>query len=119
MDISEIKALIRKRRTQCLVQRYTYYVLGASLVADAVYDGWERELRDLVDRFPEIANQVEWHYMCPSKHVGSSLADDYPRSIEQLAVSLVEYAPRFCQRKPEADAQLDDVSNGLQGSLFG
>jgi NAD-dependent DNA ligase len=90
-DRKEIGALIKKRRLQILVARFLYYVRSESLVTDAVYDAWENELKRLVAAHPDIANAQPYASMCPSRTVGSSIQDDYPRAVEQLAESLLKH----------------------------
>jgi NAD-dependent DNA ligase len=87
----EIIELIRRRRLQCLVHRYLYYVLGETLITDAKYDQFERDLKALVARHPELERKVCWDFLCPSRNVGSSNPEDYPRQIEQIALSLLAY----------------------------
>jgi hypothetical protein len=131
----EIRTKIWKRRTQCLIHRYLYYVLNQTLVPDQEYDRFERELRSLVANHPEIAAQVENHIFCPSRTVGSSLEENYPRNIGDRAISLLTYAPRFYSNSSqglvspelsedspnvavEADS-IEDETRETQGSLFG
>jgi hypothetical protein len=80
---------IKKRRRQCLIHRFLYYVKAEPLISDAQYDVMERELKALVAAHPEIERDVEYTAMCPSRVVGSSNLDDYPREIEQIAESLL------------------------------
>lgn len=90
---NQTEALLRKRRRQCLVHRYIYYVRGETLIEDATYDIWERELRALVTAHPDIAARVEFDEDCPSRSVGSSNIWDYPKEIQHLGESLLVYNP--------------------------
>lgn len=82
---------IAKYRTICLIHRYLYYVKDNPLVSDAQYDVFERKLKALVESNPKLARMAAYAGICPLTRPGSSLADDYPRRIEQLAESLLEY----------------------------
>lgn len=89
----EIAALILRRRKQCLIHRYLYYVNSESLISDAEYDRLERELRQLVSEYPAIAATVAFDEDCPSRTVGSSNIWDYPRELQYVAESLAVYNP--------------------------
>lgn len=89
----EVAKQIAKRRRQCLVHRYIYYVRGENLIDDPTYDLWERELRALVTAHPDIAAATVYDDDCPSRHVGSSNLWDYPREIQHLGDSLLKYNP--------------------------
>jgi NAD-dependent DNA ligase len=91
MTAKEIIAAITKYRTVCLVHRYLYYVKSESIVSDFTYDMQERKLRELIAHYPALAHRADHASFCPTENVGSSNADDYPRSIEQLAESLLTY----------------------------
>jgi len=86
-----IIAAITKYRTICLVHRYLYYVKAESIVSDFNYDMMERKLKALISEHPALAHKADHSSFCPTENVGSSSADDYPRSIEQLAESLLAY----------------------------
>lgn len=89
----EIAGRIVRLRKICLVHRYIYYVAGQSLVDDPTYDGWERELRRLVEQYPDIAAKADYDEDCPSRSVGSSLCAGYPRELQMVAESLLIYNP--------------------------
>jgi len=82
---------ILRRRKQCLVHRYLYYVANDPQVTDQQYDLFERELRQLVAQNPDIAATVPYDDECPSKCVGSSNLWDYPRELQMVAESLRVY----------------------------
>jgi len=92
LEDKKIVALISKRRTMCLIHRYLYWVKAEPLVGDQQYDAWERELRELVTARPDLECDAAYSLMCPTRTVGSSNVEDYPRTIEQLAESLLAYA---------------------------
>jgi NAD-dependent DNA ligase len=87
----DIIALIEKRRKQCLIHRYCYYVLAAPLISDVAYDNLEADLKRLVTLYPEQEHKAAYSLMCPTRTVGSSNLDDYPRAVEDLALSLVKH----------------------------
>lgn len=91
MDSALVAEKILRRRKQCLVHRYLYYVQSDSIIEDSFYDSLERELRELVAQYPEIAATVAYHEDCPSQHVGSGNLDDYPRELQMVAESLRIY----------------------------
>lgn len=55
-----IAAKIKQRRYQILVHSYLYYQRMASIVEDATFDRWARELVQLQHDFPDIAATVEF-----------------------------------------------------------
>ena len=99
MAFSDIQRQICKRVTQCLLFRYCYYIRCSPLVSDTVYDGMERDLRVLVREYPEDAKKVLF-VSDVLNAPGSDLLDSYPRAIEQLAESLLDYVPRFTRNTP-------------------
>lgn len=87
----EAAAQIKKRRTQCLVHRYLYYVKNEPIISDYQYDMMERELKALCEKYPEVSMEVENYTFCPSHTVGAEDPENYPRHIEQLAESLLAH----------------------------
>lgn len=83
--------LISKRRKQCLIHRYLYYVKAAPLISDLVYDLLEGNLKQLIVKHPLLEDKAAYSLMCPTKTVGSDNLEDYPREIEQLAESLLNW----------------------------
>lgn len=45
--------LIKRRRLQMLVHSCIYYTLGDNLVPDHVFDGWAKELEQLMKDYPD------------------------------------------------------------------
>lgn len=84
-------AQILRRRKQCLVHRYLYYVKASPMIDDATYDAWERELKALVTEYPDVAANVRYADDCPTQHVGSSNLWDYPRELQLIGDSLLVY----------------------------
>ena len=50
-----VHELINRRRRQLCVHASLYYRLNASLVSDATYDAWSRELVQLQADYPDVA----------------------------------------------------------------
>jgi NAD-dependent DNA ligase len=116
MDIAE---LILRRRKQCLVHRYLYYYRNDPQVSDQQYDAFERELKQLVAQYPDIAAQVEYDDMCPSRCVGSSNLWDYPRELQMVAESLrvynmenLEWWAKVTAPPVADDAPVGDIETG-------
>ncbi len=89
MTAQAITAQIVRYRTICLAHRYLYYVKAESIISDVIYDGLERKLRDLIDKYPDIASKSDYNLICPTTTLGSDLADTYPRRIKQMADTLL------------------------------
>ena len=49
---------IRQRRLQILVHSFIYYDLDDNIIDDATWSKWAFELKDLQEKFPEIADKV-------------------------------------------------------------
>ena len=56
----EIASKIQQRRLQILIHSCIYYHFNKNVVEDHKYDMWARELMELQNKYPEIANQVPW-----------------------------------------------------------
>ena len=50
-----VRELIHRRRRQLCVHAALYYRLNTSLVPDATYDAWSRELVQLQTDYPDVA----------------------------------------------------------------
>ena len=108
---------IVRRRKQLIVHRYLYYVRSASLIDDFTYDMWERDLRLLVADNAELAARLPYDEECPTKGVGSSNLWDYPRELQILADSLLDFVARHPNGyTPEPEPPLDYIS--AQPGLF-
>jgi hypothetical protein len=77
-DLNNNSDLIIRRRKQCLVHRLLYYCYSTSVIPDHKYDQWEKQLRELVAAYPELAGQLPYASICPAKYPGSSVIYDYP-----------------------------------------
>ena len=60
MNKKEIAELILRRRLQILVHSCLYYEFDTSLVTDATWASWAKELTKLQSDFPDIASNVKW-----------------------------------------------------------
>ncbi len=130
MDRAETAAQICRRRKQCIVHRYLYYVLTETLIDDFMYDMLERDLRVLVEENPELAESLPYAEDCPTKHPGSSNLWDYPRELQYLAESLLKWTKEHPAGKPSPDLlnveepapldmTIDLIDDGSQPRLFG
>lgn len=61
MNEQQLKERILQRRYQLIVHSYLYYQRGTSLITDATYDRWARELERLQADHPDIAATVPLH----------------------------------------------------------
>lgn len=57
MDNKDIESLINQRRRQVLIHSFLYYRLDNSYIEDHLFDKWAKELADLQDKYPEIAEK--------------------------------------------------------------
>ncbi|SEN20936.1 hypothetical protein [Paenibacillus sp. OV219] len=60
MDTGVIYSRIKQRRYQILVHSYIYYQRMTSIIDDATFDRWSRELVQLQERHPDIADTVDF-----------------------------------------------------------
>lgn len=60
-ETERIRELIHRRRRQVLVHSVIYYEFGTTVVDDATYDSWARELGSLQRDYPELSESVEYH----------------------------------------------------------
>lgn len=54
-----IEERIRQRRRQMLVHSYIYYELNDSIISDATWSKWAKELAQLQKDYPEESKRVE------------------------------------------------------------
>ena len=55
-----LASLIQRRRLQILVHSCLYYALNDTLITDAQFDSWGRELAKLQAEHPEVARKVRY-----------------------------------------------------------
>ena len=61
MSLSVIQELIQRRRLQLLVHSFLYYQLNENIIDDSTYDRWSKELVDLTEKYPVLAQMVIYH----------------------------------------------------------
>lgn len=54
---TDILELINRRRRQILIHSFLYYRMNTSVIPDATFDQWARELAKLQSENPEIAQE--------------------------------------------------------------
>ena len=79
-------ARVEHLRNMILIHRYLYYVASTPIVTDHFYDNVEIELKNLVEKFPELDAPD-----CPTKTVGSSRPEDYTPRIAAIANDVWKY----------------------------
>lgn len=52
---------IQQRRLQLLVHSCIYYKFNYNIIEDRTWDKWARELKQLQEHYPQIAEKVIWH----------------------------------------------------------
>ncbi len=57
--MTDVKALIKRRRRQILVHSYIYYVLNDNIISDAQWSAWAEELEQLQKDYPKESSEVE------------------------------------------------------------
>lgn len=51
---------IQRRRYQVMVHSCLYYSMNTNMVSDVQYDAWARELEQLQNAYPDIADNVDY-----------------------------------------------------------
>ena len=80
-----ISKTILLHRRNCIVDRILYYCFDGGIRTDAEYDANEGRLKDLVRRYPLLAQQTPYSQLCPVICVGSSKLEDYPEELVEIA----------------------------------
>lgn len=57
MTEQEIREIITRRRRQILVHSIIYYTMDDNLISDHTWAEWAKELYDLQEKYPEIADE--------------------------------------------------------------
>lgn len=60
-EVTEVRALILRRRLQILVHSCIYYHYNGSIVSDYQWQEWANELVALQKEYPLIASRVDYH----------------------------------------------------------
>lgn len=80
-----IMELIHRRRRQLIIHSIIYYRLGTSIITDAQWDGWARELVRLQSDHPQLSARVEYlqeEFIGFDGSTGFDLPLGDPRSVE-------------------------------------
>lgn len=88
---------------------HRYYVLNQPSISDQEFDSLMRELLDLEERHPEMADPNS-----PTQRVGSDLNQDFQHVTHRYP--MLSLANTYSQQ--EVSAWYDSVSRGLQGEPF-
>lgn len=56
----EVASKIKQRRLQMLIHSAVYYIFNDNIVSDNQWSKWALELKELQEKYPEIAEQVEY-----------------------------------------------------------
>lgn len=54
----KIAEKIQQRRLQMIIHSAIYYVFNDNIVSDSKWSQWGRELKDLQEKYPDIASKV-------------------------------------------------------------
>jgi hypothetical protein len=95
-DEERIRELIHRRRRQILVHSILYYQMDRTLITDAQFDTWARELAQLQHDHPQVSEAIRYHraaFRGFNGATGYNLPLNDPRAIS-LAHHLVEYESR-------------------------
>ena len=61
MDLFDIQSLINRRRRQLLVHSFLYYQMNENIIADTTFDMWSKELVELTEKYPVVAQMAPLH----------------------------------------------------------
>lgn len=89
-----IKEKIQQRRLQLLIHSCIYYELNESIVSDATWSRWAKELVDLQNKYPQEASEVV--YAKEFKNFDGSTGMDLPTKdilVMSRARHLLNYKP--------------------------
>lgn len=85
-----IRKVIELYRRQLLLYRIYYYCYNTNIVADELYDSYEGRLKELVQKYPEIAAKARYHEYCPATYPGNSIIEKYPIVLREIAKGRME-----------------------------
>lgn len=100
--------LINRRRHQILVHSILYYRLDSTLVPDATFDAWGRELAALQREDPEASEAVEYQLAAFRNYTGNTGFDlplDDPGATEVAQRLLAEPRQGQPDQIPEVQAR--------------
>lgn len=99
-----------------MLHRFLYYVLAQPLIDDLAYDMLERDLRVLVEENSELAATLPFADECPLLTVGTSNLWDYPRPIQHLGTSLLDWVERYGSSGAMPDLLTEEESKPVLSS---
>lgn len=91
----DIQELINRRRRQILIHSFLYYRLNTSIVSDATYDQWAKDLAQLQMKYPEIAS--EGVYSDSFKDFSESITGFNLPLSDPWVVSRAMYIMKICE----------------------
>lgn len=86
-----IKAKIEQRRRQIMVHSYIYYEMDDSLVSDAQWSQWAKELVWLTQEFPDIAKECVYSKEFDGFEGSTGFDFKYPENIKNRAAKLIAH----------------------------
>lgn len=85
-----IEERIRQRRRQMLVHSYIYYELNDSIISDATWSKWAKELAQLQKDYPEESKRVEEYEQFQDWDGSSGAFLNFGENIKTVAKILLE-----------------------------
>ena len=85
-----IEERIRQRRRQMLVHSYIYYELNDSIISDATWSKWAKELAQLQKDYPEESAEVEEYEQFQDWDGSSGAFLNFGENIKTVAKILLE-----------------------------
>lgn len=61
-DKEKIKEFIHRRRRQLVLHSMVYYRYNRNLIADATWDEWANELKNIQEKHPTLSAEVSYLY---------------------------------------------------------
>lgn len=90
--MSEIQEIIQRRRLQLLVHSFLYYQMNENIIDDLTFDHWSKELVELTNEYPVLAERVIYHEKFKSFDGSSGFDLPYhDPKIQARALQLLNY----------------------------
>ncbi|MFT4413224.1 DNA ligase LigA-related protein [Fredinandcohnia humi] len=91
MNDAEIIELITRRHRQLLVHSFLYYKMNESIIPDATFDAWCKELVVLHEKYRSIAEKATYYEICKDFDSSGSgyFIRGYPEGIMITAIRLL------------------------------
>lgn len=102
--MGEIEELINRRRRQVYIHSCIYYRLNTNIIPDHKYDLWSKELAELQDKHPEIAQRCV--YAEEFEGFDGSSGFDLPTHEPEIIVKaqyLLNSHKKYKKRRPPFD----------------